>query len=177
MKRAVVTLITLLLLASPCYAQERICGPQDYTSQTQPDFECPSPGEEEMVPDLHPPSSVPVRAGAPVTPPWEGALVHPNRMVELGLRIHALRRLRWADTLRLAAEYQVNLDHVRELGRIQLEHMTEQRDAYEERWRAAEERAAASERWWHSPALWVGVGIVVAGGLVALTAYGLSAVD
>lgn len=172
------TLLFLIVLLVPSMALGQvICGPQDYTSQEQPNFECQSPGEAEMVPDLHPPAAIPVRPGTPVTPAWEGALVHRDRLVELGLRVHALRRLRWADTLRLAAEYAVNLEHVQELGQVQLEHMTAQRDAYRERWQAAEERASRSERWWHSPALWVGVGIVVAGCLVALTAYGLSAVD
>lgn len=170
--------VVLLVLLFPLTAWgQTICPPQDYASEEEPNFDCPSPGEREMVPDLNPPASVPARTGVAVTPPWDGALVHRDRLVELGLRVHALRRLRWADTLRLAAQYAVGLEHAQELGRVQLEQMTAQRDAYRERWQAAEERASRAERWWHSPAFWVGVGIVVAGCLVALTAYGLSAVD
>lgn len=175
-RRHLTVLLLVLLFPIPSVAQT-ICPPQDYTIASQPNFDCPSPGEAEMVPDLRAPVSIPVHSGEAVAAPWDGALVHRDRLVELGLRVHALRRLRWADTLHLAAQYAVNLEHVQELGRVQLEHMTAQRDAYQERWQAAEERASRAERWWHSPALWVGVGVVVAGCLVALTAYGLSAVD
>lgn len=171
-------LIILCVLIYPSVARsEEICGPQDYSSSTQPNFECQSPGEAEMVPDLHPPQSVPVHQGDSVRASWEGALVHRDRLVELGLRVQALRRLRWADTLRMASEYATNLRHAQEIGRIQLENMQAQRDAYQERWRLTEEQLRQANRWWHSPALWVGVGIVVAGCLVALTAYGLSAVS
>ena len=46
--------------------------------------------------------------------------------------------------------------------------------------RAVAARRAAEERvdvWWRSPALWLGVGVVVTAGLVALTAYALDAVS
>jgi hypothetical protein len=165
------------LFSTMASAEEVICGSQDYVSSTQPDFECPSPGESEMVPDLHPPASIPVVVGSQTKATWDGALVHRDRPVEVGLRVRAIRRLRWADSLRLAAEYSVSLEHVREVSRIQLEHMSAQRDAYEERWRAAETKAMQSERWWHSPALWIGVGMVIASCLFALSAYGLSAVS
>jgi len=43
---------------------------------------------------------------------------------------------------------------------------------------AAQQRAEARiDVWWRSPAFWFVVGVVSAGVLVALTAYGLSAVD
>jgi len=173
----VLFVVLSLLFSTAASAEEAICGPQDYASSSQPDFECPSPGETEMVPDLHPPASIPVTIGTQTKAVWDGALVHRDRLVEVGLRVRAIRRLRWADSLRMAAEYAVNLEHVRTVSRIQLEHMSAQRDAYEERWRAAEERVLRSERWWRSPTLWIGVGMVIAGCLFGLAAYGLSAVS
>lgn len=168
--------MTVVLWHTPCYAQT-VCGPQNYDREDQPDFTCPSPGEAEMVPELNPPASVGVETGDLLEASWPGVLMHRDRVLDLGLRIRALRRLRWSDRLRLAEEYAIRLEHTREVAAARLELAQEQRDAYEERWRQAEQRADRARAWWRSPALWVGVGIIVAGALVALTAYGLSAVN
>ena len=176
MTRCVVAALLVLLWHAPCIAQT-VCGPQNYDLEDEPNFECPSPGEAEMVPDLNPPASVGVEAGDLLEAMWDGVLMHRHRVLELGLTIRALRRLRWADRLHLAEEYRIELEHAAEVAAARLEFAQEERDAYEERWRQAEQRAERSRAWWRSPALWFTVGVLTAGALVALTAYGLSAVD
>jgi len=176
--RQVLTTVVVLILLHPSSALcQTICPPQDYDSETPPNFDCPGPEETYMIPDLNPPRSVPVEEGTELVAEWEGALVHRNRLLEVGFTITGLRRLRWADRLRLAREYQIQLEHAEELARIRLEFMEEQRDVYQERARAAEQRADRARSWWRSPALWFTIGVLTAGALVALTAYGLSAVD
>lgn len=170
------TALIVFMVPSTVSAQE-ICGPQDYSSETQPNFECPSPGESEMVPDLHPPASVPTKVGVTITPLWDGALVHRDRMLELGLRIQGLRRLRWADRIHSAAEYDVELQYSRELCSTRVGLAESQRDAYQEQLQLSQERVAHEQSWYRSWWFGVVVGVIGTAAVVALTAYALSAVN
>lgn len=161
------------------------CGPQDYDGEAPPDFTCPGPEEAALSVDLDAPRSVSVRVGFKIldeegqellTLAWEGAVVHRNRMVEVGMRTHAVRRLRWADRLRLRREYNIRLQHQSDVAHARLDLIEEQRNAYREQARQANRRANTAHAWWRSPALWFAIGVIVAGVLVALTAYGLSSV-
>lgn len=169
-------LVVSFVLLSPNVAGQQVCSPQDYGSEDQPDFDCRSPGEEEMVPDLRPHSSIPVPAGRSHTAQWDGAFVDSERLVELGMRIKALRRLRWADRLRMRNQFEVELQHARALAQARLDYATAQRDAYRQQLATANERISDSRPWWRSPTLWLAVGVIVTSGLVAVAAYGLSAV-
>lgn len=162
-------------LALPAHAQE-VCAPQDYDSTQEPDFACPSPDEEIMVPNLDPFTSVPVEAGQVHTAEFDGSFVDRNRLIEVGLRIRALRRLRWADRVRLRRQFDVHVQHVRDLSQAQLDYMTAQLDSYRDQLAVANDRVGSSQSWWRSPTLWLAVGVIVTAGLVALSAYGLSAV-
>lgn len=168
--------LALIILWPSMSLAEQHCGPQDYDSEEQPNFDCPGPGELELRVDLGPPASVPVHQGEEVVAPWDGALVHRDRLLEVGLSLRAVRRLRWADRLRLAEEYEIRLLYEQRLATARLQFAQQQRDAYQDRATAAERRAQSAQAWWRSPALWFAIGVVVAGALVALTAYGLSAV-
>lgn len=174
---ALTTLVSLVLLYPSEGLTEQHCGPQDYDSEEAPDFDCPGPGERDLTPRLNPPASVPVHQGQELVVEWEGALVHRDTLLEVGLALKASRRLRWADRLRIHQEYAIRIRYLEQVAEARQTFAEEQRDAYEERARAAEQRAASSQAWWRSPALWFTIGIITAGALVALTAYGLSAVD
>lgn len=167
-------------------APDAPCGPQDYDAEEPPDFTCPGPEERDLRPELQPPDAVPVRQGWVVvdgegeprlTAAWDGALVHRDRLIESGLWLFTVRRLRWADRLRLRREYDIRLQHAEDMAQARLDHMEAQRDAYVERWRASEQRVRSAQAWWRHPVLWFAVGVVVTGGLVALTAYGLTSVN
>lgn len=169
-------LIILLIILWPSVALcEQSCGPQNYDSEEQPDFDCMGPGESDLRVELHAPSSIPVHQGEEMVAQWDGALVHRDRMLEIGLSLLAVRRLRWLDRLRLSEEYQIQTEAAQRIAAARLEFAQQQRDAYQDRATAAERRASSANAWWRSPALWFAVGVVVAGILVALTAYGLSA--
>lgn len=169
-------LLFALLVPSTVFAQQ-ICPPQDYDSITPPNFECPSPEEPVMVPDLSPPASIPVRQGESVTAPWDGALVHRNRLLELGLRVQGLRRLRWVDRLRLQAEYDIEQDYAEELCTARVGLAEAQRDAYQEQLLASEARVVSEQAWYRSWWFGVVIGVLATGGVVALTAYALSSVN
>jgi len=168
--------LALVLLASPAAYAQTVCGPQNYDIEEEPDFDCPGPNELEMIPDLRPPPSVAVEAGDIVEVQWEGAVVHRDRLIQMGLRIRALRSLRWSDRLRIHAEYQIRLTHQEETAAARLEHAEERVEVYQEALGRANERVSSAGAWYRS--WWFGylMGVLSAGALVALTAYALIAI-
>ncbi len=169
-------LLILLLAIPPRFAEAEICGPQEYDSEVEPDFDCPGPDEAELVGSIGAPSSIPVDQGDQVTAPWEGALVHRDRMLELGLKIMGLRRLRWVDRLRLRTEYEIVIEAESRIYEARLLHAQQQVETYQERVNQLIAQENKARSWWRSPALWFTIGVLTAGALVALTAYGLGAV-
>lgn len=170
----IVLFAVLVFCAATAHAEE-VCGPQDYDSTQQPDFSCRSPDEDVMVPDLAPFDSVALAAGDTFVAEWEGSFVDRNRLIEVGMRVRALRRLRWADRVKLRRQFDIHLEHVRDLSQAQLDYMAAQLDAYRDQLGRANERVGSSQSWWRSPTLWLAIGVVVTAGLVAVSAYGLSA--
>ena len=158
-----------LFFLAPCQSPAEECGRQDYTSAQAPDFDCPSPDEVSLVTDLDPPPSIPAPAGRALMPAWDGVLVHRDRLIELGLRIKGLRRLRWLDALTNRRRLELEIQY-----RSDLVHLAEDELAGErEYWQAALDQAnQAAERegkWYRS--FWFGylvgsLGTIVLGGLV-----------
>ena len=170
-------LLPLLIFLYSFEAYGQHCGPQDYDSEEQPNFDCPGPGELELRFDLSPPPSIPVRQGQVITAAWDGALVHRDRLLEIGFSLTAVRRLRWLDRLRLRDEFAIRNQYQLEIAEARQSFTEQQRDVYQERARAAESRLSSASPWWRSPSLWFAIGMVVAGGLVALTGWALSTVS
>ena len=164
--------LLIFLYSLDAYGQD--CGPQDYDSGEQPEFNCPGPGEADLRVDLRAPASVPVKQGATVVALWDGALAHRDRLVEVGLNLAAVRRLRWLDRLRLREEFAIERRYQDQLAEARLRFAEQQRDAYQERATAAERLAQSANPWWRSPALWFAIGMIVAGALVALSGWALS---
>lgn len=154
MKHLLATVL-LLIIVYPSSALCQYCGPQEYDSKAAPDFDCPGPEEEALTPDIDLPPSSPVRQGETVEAPWDGALVHRDRLIQLGLRLKAVRRLRWADRLRLAERYQLELEHVENTRRIAQELLDAQVATLRQRAAAAERRASSSSVWYRS--IWFGL--------------------
>ena len=91
-------LIVLVLCLSPLsvYATDQ-CPQQSYTDAAkEPNYDCPSPQEYVLVPDLPVLPSVSLKKDDKA--PREGILLDVNRVFQLGLRIKALRHIRWIET-------------------------------------------------------------------------------
>lgn len=171
------TLILVLALALPVRVfAEDVCEPQDYDSEDEPNFNCPSPEEGLLVPHLNPPASIPVAEGESVTAPWDGALVHRDRMLKLGSTITAVRRLRWNDRLRLLAEYRIMLNYSEEICDANANHSHAETEIYREALQTANERVESSQAWFRSPWFGFTIGFISAAALVALSAYVLMAI-
>lgn len=163
--------VALLVTLYPSQGLAQICGPQDYDSEQAPNFDCPSPEEEALVPRLQPPPSVPVPQGETVTAEWAGVLVHRDRLILNGLKISALRRLRWVDRLHLAGRYQIEIEHARATGAIRETLLEERVDYYQGRATTAERATRHASAWYRSFGFGLVIGFVAAGLLVALSVY------
>lgn len=165
-------LILIMSLMMPVeIVAEEVCGYESYDTLEEPNFDCPSPGELEIVPDLRPPPSIPIQEGITIEAPWGGAVVHRDRLVQVGLNIKALRRLRWADRLRILTEFQIQLEHQEGVCNAHIEHANEGLNIYKNALDQANNRTSSAQAWYRS--WWFGytVGVVSAGLLVALSAY------
>jgi hypothetical protein len=98
-------------------------------------------------------------------------LVHRDRLVYLGLRIRALRRLRWLDTLQLTQRCLIQTEHAEDVADIREDLLRAQAADAERRATRADRQAQRAEAWWNS--VWFGLvlGVVGAGLLVVLVAY------
>ena len=164
-------IVILFVFVSSQTAIAEVCGAQNYDGEDMPDFDCPSPDEEAFVPDLTPPPSVPVEAGAYVRVEWEGALVHRDRLIEVGLRLSAVRRLRWADRLRLRAEYDIRAQYAEEVCDARILHARAVSDEYQSSLNQANDRISSSQAWYRSFSFGFVIGFIASGLLVALSIY------
>lgn len=149
------------------------CGPQNYDQDVPPDFSCPSPEEEQLVPRLNLPRSLAVEEGETVEAPFDGALVARERLELMGLRLKAVRRLRWLDRRQSRLRVDIEQTAVQRVHSAQMVQMTNHRDHYQ----ALAESAQGRDKWYSS--YWFGFlcGAVVAVGLVALSVYALAEIE
>jgi hypothetical protein len=171
--RVFVAIVLMALVPTRAYSakEEESCGPQDYNSDELPNFECVSPGENELVPTINAPPIVQVNEGEQIIPEWDGALIHKDKIIEIGLRIVRLRFLRWMDGFRLRTGYKVDSEYEEEEQSIQLELVTAQKDAWKAVAEEAQAEIARSNAWWRKPVVWAVIGAVIAGGVAAITYY------
>ena len=163
--------LIILLCAAPSWAQTP-CAKQIYTDQkSEPDYNCPSPGEDSLVPRLQLKTSVELDVKKPA--PWPGILLDKNRVMTLGLRIKALRRIRWQETLgwqdRLENEKQFQVA----MFQATLTLRTSQRDNYKDQAQALQEEVTRLNKWYRSPTFWFATGFVVACAGATALAFGL----
>ena len=163
-------LVLLVVLSTPRSVWGQECGPQNYDSEDPPDFICPSPGEDMLTPRLNLMPSIAVERGETLEMPYDGALVARERLEVMGLRLVAVRRLRWLDRRQLlqrATIEQTAAERVHEAERQSL-------IAYRDHYRGLLDQRQADNKWFRS--FWFGfiIGAVVALVLGGLAIYALS---
>lgn len=95
-------------------------------------------------------------------------------MVYLGLRISAIRRLRWLDGLEAQEQQEIEVEYVRQTLTARLDLATAQRDALQVQLDRANTEIRNAARWWRAPAFWFMVGVVTTGVVVGLAVWGFS---
>jgi hypothetical protein len=152
-------LVFIILLSAP--AARGQCTKQVYSDPLiQPDFTCPSPGEDDLIPKLELRPSVGLEPTQPA--PWAGILMDRDRVFQLGLRIQALRRLRWNDNVGCAERLVAEIDYISQTKQATLNLCIAQRDNYKKQAETAQKEVIKAHKWYRSPALWFTAGFVIA---------------
>lgn len=162
----------LIVLAFPLRAHgEEECVEQDYERVEEPDFNCQSPGERTLVPDLDPERTIPVGYGEQFVAPWDGGFVDVDRLIEVGLRVKALRRLRWLDNIRLMGEARLRLEHAERVLAVVKEQHEIRVEQYRRALNEANQRTSRATAWYRSWVFGFLVGIVSAAVVAVLGIY------
>jgi len=170
--RALVIVLVVSLTFAPVAWAAAPCTKQIYTDvKAEPRYDCPGPGEDALVPRLELKTSVALELGKKA--PWAGILMDKNRVLTLGLRIKALRRIRYLE-MKSALE-QREAERKFEAAQFQatLGLRTSQRDTYKEQVKVLQEEVIRSRKWYRSPSLWFAIGVVVTAAGATALAIGL----
>lgn len=150
--------VTVLLYSFTCAADQ--CPKQIYTTDTPPDYNCPGPDEDAMVPSLQMQTSVALTVKSKV--PWPGILMDKNRVLVLGLRIKGLRRIRYLEGRAARERLASELKFAREDSKADLDLRTSQRDNYKKQVGVQAKEIASLKSWYRSGPFWFAVGVVTA---------------
>ena len=148
-------IILLAFWSFPAFAE---CPKQNYEGNTPPNYECESPGELDLLTDLqfkH--GSLELLQGAAA--PWSGLLMDKDRAIQLGLRIKALRRLRYLDGKANREKRELDADF------FQKEHQLEV-NALRSSLEVAQQELKATQKWYKSVWFGVGLGVAVTAGVI-----------
>jgi hypothetical protein len=159
------TLVIVLVLLIPRCGWGGECDLQSYDADEVPNLDCPSPGEELVVPQLELPRSLAVEEGEQLEVPFDGALVARERLEVMGLRLRAVRYLRWLDRSQARQRADITQTATQRVHAAQLLQMTNHRDYYQ----ALAEQSQGREAWYSS--YWFGF---VCGAVVAIILAGVS---
>jgi hypothetical protein len=155
--RVVAVFLCAFLSASLALAQP--CVPQKYNDpKTQPDYSCPSPGESALVPHISLRTSTELTKGKAA--PWTGILMDPNRALVLGLRVKALRRLRWMDEISHQDKLANEVEFFKKTSEAERNLLTSQRDSYRDQTKELQRQLASERAWYRSWAFGVVVGVL-----------------
>jgi len=142
--RTIVSVLVLLVCCGDVYAAD--CGPQDYEADKDPDYDCPGPDENYVVPKLEYRPAVTIEKGA--TASFSGLVLEQNQVLQLGLRIKGLRRLRYLDTQKAAKTHLAEMDLQKKLSAADTKLVEAQRDNYKEQ-AVQLQKDLVSERAWY----------------------------
>lgn len=175
-----IVIILVLALCAPAWGQKKPCTTQDYSETSKPpDWRCPGPDEGILVPDIKSRPSLGVPAGSSLTlkgkkaklVDFDTVLLDKNKVIELGMRIQGLRRLRWIE--RHEAEQLMGIERKYLESKVSAQLSLEQsrvKVAVQQRDQARKERDSA-RKWYKSWTFGLVVGIVTTTAAVISTAY------
>lgn len=168
MKWLVLTLA--LLIPRPALAAD--CTAQDYTKASPPpNFDCPSPLEETLVPRPEHGLKDSIKLLTTKPAPWDGILMDSDRVIQLGLRITALRRLRWMDTLNSADRLKAEVKLAEDTKKADITLLTSQRENYKTQLQETQKELEKEKKWYLSWTFGLIVGVVVTSAAAVTLAY------
>ena len=157
--RFICVFMAAMLFSSPIYSAP--CTTQLYSdSEKEPNFNCPGPGEDQMVyPKTKPAQpTVAVKKGDKVSA--GGILMHRDKAQRLGSRITGLRRLRYEGLMSMRTKHQAELALQKSLSEASAELYKVQREDYKKQLKYKTTELESANRWYMSFAFGLVVGIV-----------------
>lgn len=152
-----VCVVSALFYFQVAYAEP--CGPQLYTDQVkEPNYDCPSPLENILTPDLPELPSVELKKADPA--PRPGILLDVNRVLTLGLRIKALRRIRWMETTAAEKKLESEIKYQQKVGEAKEKLLQSQVDSYKGQLQTAQQDLEKERKWYRSWSFGLVIGIV-----------------
>ena len=180
--KTVITLLSLSL-SSTARATEP-CTTQNYSNHEKPPrFDCPGPEEGALVPDLPSKPTKGLDRGATVIPAgkkpktflvdYDSVLMGKMKVIELGMKIKGLRRLRWSDRHRGAETLAIEKKFISATWTAKLQLRDSQLvQANKQIVQARKERDEA-RKWYRSWTFGLVVGVVVTSAAVIGTAVAI----
>jgi hypothetical protein len=174
-------ILAALALSAPAWGQQVPCMVQDYSNPTKaPNWRCPGPDEGILVPDLKFNPSLGLEAGSqvtlkgakkPIVLGYKTVVLDKDKVLQLGLRIQGLRRLRWLERHRATETTRIERKYMsdRITAQVKLE-QSRVKVATSQRDQARKERDEA-RKWYRSWTCGLVVGIVVTTAAVIGTAH------
>lgn len=162
-------LASCLFFSGPSWGGSGPCTAQDYSNPKKvPNWSCPGPDESIVVPTIRFEPSVGLKAGTTVSRKgaesillsYDAVLLDEEKVMQLGLRIQGLRRLRWLERHKASDLLVIEKKYLE--GRVTAQIKLEQsrvKTAVAQRDRARKERDDA-RRWYRSWSFGLVVGIV-----------------
>jgi len=157
----------LALVSVPARAE--LCVQQDYSNPAKaPDFDCPGPGESALVPVLSTRPSLGVVKGTVLTPPgkrrftldYDGVLMGRNKTIELGLKVKAVRRLRWLGMHKDAAALSIEKKYLTSVWEAKVTLRDSQVASYKQQLVDARKQRDSARAWYRRFSTGLIVGIV-----------------
>ena len=169
MRKLALAVVLLQVWSGLAFAE---CPRQDYNNpKVEPDYNCPGPEEETLVPQLQMTDSMELLKGKPA--PWDGILMDKNRVLTLGLKVKALRRIRYIERQNFAQKIEAEATFLRATAKADLDLRTSQRDSYKEQLVQAQKDLAKAQAWYRSWSFGLVLGIVVTTAGATALALGL----
>ena len=172
-----------LLLSSTVWAADP-CTTQNYSDAgTEPRYDCPGPGEGALVPDLPSKPTKGLARGATVTPAgkkrktfkveYDSVLMGKMKVIELGMKIKGLRRLRWADRHRGAEALAIEKKFISATWTAKLQLRVSQLVQAKKQIAQARKERDEERKWYRSWTFGLVVGVVATSAAVIGTAVAI----
>ena len=154
---------------APQVAPGAPCVDQGYADPLkEPNYDCRGPGEDMLVPDTpsQPSIGVPAETQAPAQK-WDGVLLDRIKVMELGLRIKAIRRLRWLDLHKSSDLLAIEQKYLRDTSTEKDKLAQSQVASYREQLVQTQAELSKSKAWYRSWTFGLVVGVVLTSAAVA----------
>ena len=147
------------------------CVEATYADPTrEPNYACRGPWEDLLVPDTRSQPSVGLPKGKVISLPaldYDAVLLDRAKVLELGLRIEAIRRLRWMDLHRSADLLAIEQRYLRDTAAEKDKLAQSQVSSYRTQLQQSQAELSSARAWYRSWTFGVIVGVVLTAATVA----------